>query len=60
MKNQILYPVLSESSAKDKETPLLEDELIEKFSSSFANKIFQPEVLFERLNSDWLNYLTVG
>ena len=36
-----------------KETPLLErTELIEKFSSSFANKIFQPEVLFERLNSD--------
>ena len=36
-----------------KETPLLDrTELGEKFSPSFANKIFQPEVLFEGLNSD--------
>tara|TARA_B100000579_G_scaffold280836_1_gene232467 strand:- start:72 stop:764 length:693 start_codon:yes stop_codon:yes gene_type:complete len=36
-----------------KETPLLERvKLGEKFSSSFANKMFQPDVLFEGLNSD--------
>ena len=27
-------------------------ELIEKFSLSFTNKIFQPDILFEGLNSD--------
>ena len=38
---------------KIKETPLLDRaELIEKFSLSFTNKIFQPDILFEGLNSD--------